>query len=51
MAKEFERVTFSVSDKTTFARELSDLGFDSGAAVSAGIFDSDGKYAMQTEFR
>ena len=44
-------MTFSVSDKTVFAREISDLGFEDGAAVSAGIFDSDGKYAMQTEFR
>ena len=52
MAKQFdEGISFSVSDKTAFAKEVEDFGHDGGAAVSAGIFDSDGKYSMETEFR
>ncbi len=50
VAKEFEELTFSVSDKTAFTKEVSDLGLEE-AAVSAGIYDNKGKYAMETEFR
>ncbi len=50
VAKEFEDITFSVSDKATFAKEVADLGADS-AAIAVGIYDDKGKYSMETDFR
>lgn len=50
VAKEFDGVTFSVSNKADFSQELSALGLDSGAAVVAGVYDKLGKYSMETDF-